>query len=97
VSALTIPLAAVAVILAVLAILALRFPRGRADWPLDSTATGFLALSVTMLVILLIAVYFATRQLQWPPAVITAGLGSALAIGALAIVSLLLPRGVPRR
>ena len=59
---------------------------------LDILLTLNIAASV---IVLLVAVYFVTRDWIWPPAPVTIGVLAAVLLAAAAGVALLLPRGVP--
>jgi len=95
VNALTVALALIGILMTAMALIAIRFPRGRQDWPLEGASTAYLLGSVATLVVLLVAVYFVTRDWIWPPAPVTIGVLAAVLLAAAAGVALLLPRGVP--
>ena len=87
----------VAAILIVVAVLAIRFPRGRAEWPLDARQTAWLLVSGLTAVLLFALLVVATRDIVWPGIVTTASVTAALALAVLAGVALLLPQGLRAR
>ncbi len=87
----------VAAILIVVAVLAIRFPRGRAEWPLDARQTAWLLVSGLTAVLLFALLVVATRDVVWPGIVTTASVTAGLALAVLAGVALLLPRGLRAR
>jgi len=95
-SELVLVVAGIALFLVVSGLVAIRFPRGRADWPMDGTSTAYLLVSVLTLVLLFVAMYFLTRSWAWPPFLVTLALVSGLVVAFAALAALLLPRGVPR-
>ena len=95
-SALTIGLAVGGVLFVAIALLSIRFPRGRPDWPLNGTATLYLLLSLLTLVVLVVAMYFLTRDVAWPPLAFGLTAFAAAVLALVAVAALLLPRGVPR-
>ncbi len=87
----------VAAVLVVVAVLAVRFPRGRSEWPLDARQTAWLLVSGLTAVLLFALLVVATRDVVWPGIVTTASVTAALALAVLAGVALLLPRGLRTR
>ncbi len=87
----------VVAVIGVVAVLAIRFPRGRAEWPLDARQTAWLLVSGLTAVLLFALVVVATRDVVWPGVVSTASVAVALGIAVLAGVALLLPRGLRAR
>ncbi len=81
-------------LLAVLALVALRFPRGRADWPLDARQTVWVLASGLTAVAVFVLLYLATRDLVWPSAATVVFAGASLGLGLLVAASLLLPEGL---
>ena len=87
----------VAATIVVVAVLAIRFPRGRAEWPLDARQTAWLLVSGLTAVLLFALLVVATRDIVWPGIVTTASVTAALALAVLAGVALLLPQGLRAR
>ena len=53
-------------VLTVVALIAVRFPRGRAEWPLEARQTAWLLVSGLTAVIVFVLLYVATRDVRWP-------------------------------
>ncbi len=90
-------LLAVGGLLAVLALVALRFPRGRRDWPLDARQTAWALASGLTAVAVFVLLYLATRESVWPSLTTTLFAGASLGLGLLVAASLLLPEGLRSR
>jgi uncharacterized membrane protein len=83
--------------LAVVALVAVRFPRGRAEWPLEARQTAWLLVSGLTAVIVFVLLYVATRDVRWPDAVALTFAAVSLLLGLLAGVALFLPQGLRAR
>ncbi len=84
-------------VIVVIAIVSLRFPRGRAEWPLDAGQTAWLVVSILTAVLVLALLYVATRDVVWPGLVTTAFVAASLGIAVLAVAALVLPQGLRTR
>ena len=84
-------------VLTVVALVAIRFPRGRAEWPLEARQTAWLLLSGLTAVIVFALLYVATRDVRWPGIVTTTFVAVSLALGLLASAALFLPQGLRAR
>ena len=92
----TLALAGLAVVFVVLALVAIRFPQGRGDWPMDGRSTAYLLFSLLTLVVLFVAVYLLTQGIVWPPINWTLTVFAGLGLALLVLLALFLPRGLPR-
>ena len=81
----------------VVAVVALRFPRGRADWPMDARQTAWLLVSAATGVAVFVLLYVATRDWRWPGAVTTTFAAVAISLVALLAISIFLPQGLRTR
>ena len=81
----------------VVALVALRFPRGRGEWPLDARQTAWLLLSALTAVLVFALLYVATRDARWPDLGTTTFVAVSLALALLLAVSLFLPQGLRAR
>lgn len=84
-------------LLVALALVALKFPRGRADWPLDARQTAWALVSGLTAVAVFVLLYLATRESVWPSLTTTLFAGASLGLGLLVAASLLLPEGLRPR
>jgi len=87
----------VVAVIGVVAVLAIRFPRGRAEWPLDARQTAWLLVGGLTAVLLFALLVVATRDVVWPGIVTTASAAVALGLAVLAGIALFLPRGLRAR
>ena len=92
-----IALLALVSVLTVIALVAIRFPRGRAEWPLEARQTGWLLVSGLTAVIVFALLYTATRDLRWPGIVTITFVAVSLALGVLLATALFLPQGLRAR
>ena len=92
-----IALLALVSMLAVGALVGLRFPRGRSDWPLDARQTAWLVVSGLTAVMLFALLCLVTRDIRWPGIATFAFGAVALALGLLLGVGLFLPQGLRTR
>jgi uncharacterized BrkB/YihY/UPF0761 family membrane protein len=83
--------------LAVIAVVGLRFPRGRAEWPLEARQTAGLIVSGLTAVTLFALLYVVTRDVRWPGIATIAFGAVALTLGLLLGVALFLPQGLRAR
>jgi len=81
----------------VVAIVALRFPRGRAEWPLDARRTAWLLISGLTAVVVFALSYAATRDVRWPDFVTVTFVVVSLCLALLVAVSVFLPQGLRAR
>ena len=81
----------------VVALVALRFPRGRAEWPLDARRTAWLLISGLTAVVVFALSYAATREIRWPDIVTATLVVVSLSLALLLAVSLFLPQGLRAR
>ena len=84
-------------LIVVIALVALRFPRGRADWPLDARQTAWALASGLVAVATFLLLYAATRDVRWPSVTTTVFVGASLGLALLLAVSLFLPAGLRAR
>lgn len=83
--------------IAVVGAIAIRFPRGRAEWPMDARQTAWLLVSGLTAVIVFVLLYVATREVRWPDAVTMTFAATSLLLALLAGVALFLPQGLRAR
>lgn len=83
--------------LAVVALVAVRFPRGRAEWPLEARQTAWLLVSGLTAVIVFVLLYVATRGVRWPDVVTVTFAAVSLVLALLLAVALFLPQGLRAR
>ena len=81
----------------VVALVALRFPQGREEWPLDARQTVWLIVSGLTAVLVFALLYAATRDILWPGIMTTTFVVAALGLGLLLAASLFLPQGLRAR
>jgi len=91
------PLVLLAGIVAILLVLAFRFPQGKGDWPWDGKTTAYAIFSaVTFLAILLLA-YLATRDWLWPAASESLALLVLVLFALMLVGSFFAPEGFSQR
>jgi len=81
----------------VVAVVALRFPRGRREWPLDARQTAWLLISGLTGILVFALLYLATREVRWPAAPTTTFFAVSAALALLLGVALFLPQGLRAR
>ena len=81
----------------VVALVALRFPSGRREWPLDARQTVWLLLSAFTAVLVFVLLYIATREVRWPSIMVTTFAGVSLGLALLLVAALFLPQGLRAR
>ncbi len=79
------------------ALVALRFPRGRADWPLDARRTAWLVVSGLTALAVFVLLYVATRDLRFPSVTASVFAATSLGLALLLAASLFLPAGLRAR
>jgi len=84
-------------VIAIVALIAVRFPRGRAEWPLEARQTAWLLMSGLTAVIVFVLLYVATRDVRWPDAVTATFAAISLVLALLGGVALFLPQGLRAR
>ncbi len=81
----------------IVSLVALRFPRGRGEWPLDARQTAWLLVSGLTAVLVFALLYVATREVRWPDVVTSIFLAVSAALALLLALALFLPQGLRAR
>jgi peptidoglycan biosynthesis protein MviN/MurJ (putative lipid II flippase) len=85
---------AIAIVLAVLSFLALKYPRGREDWGRDRAETGSILATTLTFVLLFMLLWYASATVDWPAAATIAFWSAVCTLIVLIIVSLVFPGGL---
>jgi membrane associated rhomboid family serine protease len=85
---------AIAVLLAVLSFLAMKYPRGREDWGRDRAETWSILATTLTFVLLFMLLWYASATVDWPAAATIAFWAAVCAMIALIIAALTFPRGI---
>jgi divalent metal cation (Fe/Co/Zn/Cd) transporter len=85
---------AIAIILAVMSFLAMKYPRGKGDWGRDRAETvSILATSLTF-VMLFLLLWYASATVDWPEAATIAFWAAACLVVTIIVMSLVYPEGL---
>ncbi len=85
---------ALAIILAVLSFLAMKYPRGREDWGRDRAETVSVLATTLTFVLLFILLWYASATVDWPAAATIAFWGAVCTLVTLIIIALVFPKGI---
>jgi len=85
------------VVYVLLGCLALKFPRGRADWKMERKETLYLAMSVTVFLLLFFLLWYVSAVVDWPPALTVIMWVAFFTILALALIAIVAPHGIKLR
>jgi Kef-type K+ transport system membrane component KefB len=83
-----------AVILAVLSFIALKYPGGRKDWSKDRSDTASLLMSIMTFTLLFLLLWYASATADWPSAMVIAFWTAVCAIIALLVLAIIFPKGL---
>jgi hypothetical protein len=74
--------------------LALKFPRGRGDWKMERKETLYLAMSVTVFLLLFFLLWYVSAVVDWPPVMTMVMWIAFFTILALILIAIVAPHGV---
>ena len=77
-----------------IAALALKFPHVKADWGKERKETLYLALSVTVFLMLFFLLWYVSSVVDWPPALTVMVWAGAAALAFLTAVAIFMPHGI---